>query len=88
MRNPIAYAINKFNSTLNHELFVSTFWWAYTWGGGGGGVDCVRFLCVGDIYGWAYIRNGESVSKLVGLYMGGLYSGGGLYSEVYGMSIG
>ena len=23
------------------------------------------------IYGWAYIRNGESVSKLVGLYMGG-----------------
>ena len=34
------------------------------------------------IYGWAYIRNGESVSKLVGFYMGGLYSGG-LYSEVY-----
>ena len=32
----------------------------------------------GLIYGWAYIRNGESVSKLVGLYMGGLYS------EVYG----
>ena len=31
------------------------------------------------IYGWAYIRNSESVSKLVGLYMGGLYSGG-LYS--------
>ena len=27
------------------------------------------------IYGWAYIRNGESVSKLVGLYMGG----GGAY---------
>ena len=25
-----------------------------------------------------YIRNGESVSKSVGLYMGGLYSGGGL----------
>ena len=22
------------------------------------------------MYGWAYIRNGESVSKLVGLYMG------------------
>ena len=38
----------------------------------------------GLIYGWAYIRNGESVSKLVGLYMGGLYSGG-LYSEVYGI---
>ena len=32
----------------------------------------------GLIYGWVYIRNGESVSKLVGLYMrgGGLYSGG------------
>ena len=28
---------------------------------------------------WTYIRNGESVSKLVGLYTGGLYS------EVYGM---
>ena len=28
------------------------------------------------MYGWAYIRNGESVSKLVGLYMRGLYSGG------------
>ena len=28
------------------------------------------------IYGWAYIRNGESVSKLVGLYMGGLIFGG------------
>ena len=40
----------------------------------------------GLMYRWAYIRNGESVSKLVGLYMGGLYSGGGaLYSEVYGM---
>ena len=40
----------------------------------------------GLIYGWAYIRNGESVSKLVGLYMGGLiFGGGGLYSEVYGM---
>ena len=36
----------------------------------------------GFIYGWAYIWNGESVSKLVGLYMGDLYSGG-LYSEVY-----
>ena len=37
------------------------------------------------IYGWAYIRNGESASKSVGLYMGrgGLYSGG-LYSVVYG----
>ena len=33
----------------------------------------------GLIYGWAYIRNGESVSKLVGLYMGGLIFGGGLY---------
>ena len=32
------------------------------------------------MYGWAYIRNGESVSKFVGLYMGGgLIFGGGLY---------
>ena len=30
------------------------------------------------MYGWTYIWNGESVSKLVGLYMEGLYS------EVYG----
>ena len=37
----------------------------------------------GLIHGWAYIRNGESVSKLAGLYTWGLYSGG-LYSEVYG----
>ena len=28
----------------------------------------------GLMYRWAYIRNGESVSTLVGLYMGGLYS--------------
>ena len=46
------------------------------------------------MYGWAYIRNGESVSKFVGLYMGGgLYLGGayiwggGLYSEVYSIQI-
>ena len=39
----------------------------------------------GLIYEWAYIRNGESVSKLVGLYMGELIFGGGLYSEVYGI---
>ena len=32
----------------------------------------------GLIYEWAYIRNGESVSKLVGLYMGELIFGGGL----------
>ena len=36
------------------------------------------------MYGWTDIRNGESVSKLVGIYMVGLYSGG-LYSEVYGI---
>ena len=29
----------------------------------------------GLIYGWAYIRNGESVSKLVGLYMGAYIRG-------------
>ncbi len=34
--------------------------------------------------GGAYIRNGVNVSNLMGLYTGGLYSGGGLYSEVYG----
>ena len=38
----------------------------------------------GLIYGWAYIRNGESVSKLVGLYMrayirGGFIFGGSRY---------
>ena len=27
------------------------------------------------MYGWTDIRNGESVSKLVGIYMVGLYSG-------------
>ena len=41
----------------------------------------------GLIYGWAYIRNGESVSKLVGLYMGGAYIRVGLYSEVYGSQL-
>ena len=34
----------------------------------------------GLIFGWAYIRNDESVSKLVGLYMGGLIFGGLRYS--------
>ena len=28
------------------------------------------------MYGWASIRNDESISKLAGLYMGVLYSGG------------
>ena len=28
------------------------------------------------MYGWAYIWNDKSVSKLVGLYMGGLIFGG------------
>ena len=27
------------------------------------------------IYGWPYIRNGESVSKLLGLYMGAYIPG-------------
>ena len=39
------------------------------------------------MYGWAYIWNGESASKLVGLYMGDLYSGG-LNSEVYSTQFG
>ena len=38
------------------------------------------------MYGWASIRNDESISKLAGLYMGVLYSGGGLYSADYGIT--
>ena len=39
----------------------------------------------GLIFGGAYIWNGVNVSNLMGLYTGGAYIRGGLYSEVYGI---
>ena len=55
---------------------------AYIRGGGGliygqdFGLAILTIYTGGLIYGWAYIRNGESVCKLVGLNMGGLIFGG------------
>ena len=40
----------------------------------------------GPIFGEAYIWNGVNVSNSMGLKTGCLYSGGGLYLEVYGIS--